>query len=175
MPDNTQSKIDKLQLGDFVLKLHHDGISHYDISKLIKEKYNESVNGQTVYRWLRTNCPDYIAPKFQSNNKTTLEQNIIKENIDFSIPNNISLSDSDELADTIHKGLLKTFIKLTLIIDHRLNEYNDTNRVPVNEIKALKLVTEIINTITSKEYNEYTHIEIKKSLLGDKHDDNLDD
>lgn len=161
MADSTQSKIDKLQLGDFVRKLHYDGVSHYEISKEIKSQFNESVNGQTVYRWLRTNVEDYIAPKFQS--QASKESTNDLEYIDFSQIKKI-IHDPSAIAERTHNTLIASFLILTMVVENKLLAYNDTNRVPSSEIKTLKMLTEILQSFTNRPVDRSNLLSIRESL-----------
>lgn len=163
----TKEKIDSLNLGPFCEKLHKDGIGHLEISRLIKEKFNENIAPTTVYRWLRKNIKDYVAPAYRFNNDIDKEiKNAVTQVIDFSSFDNKSLTPA-ELATQTESTLLRTFGKITLIIESKIDEYNDTGRIPLNEIKGLKLLTDIMATMTGRSVDKNTLIQIRDSLIND--------
>lgn len=163
----TKEKIDSLNLGPFCEKLHKDGIGHLEISRLIREKFNENIAPTTVYRWLRKNIKDYVAPSYRFNNDIDKEiTNTLSEVIDFTTFDNKDLTPA-ELACQTEATLLRTFGKITLIIESKTNEYNDTGRIPLNEIKALKLLTDIMAIMTGRSIDKNSLIQIRDSLVNE--------
>ena len=160
----TKEKIDDLNIGPYCEKMHREGVTHIEISRLIKEKFKVDISPTTVYRWIRKNVEDYIAPKYRSLNDATKEiNNAVTEVIDFaSFDKDLTPS---ELAFQTEAILLRTFGKITLIIESKTNEYNDTGRIPLNEIKALKLLTDIMAIMTGRSIDKNSLIQIRDSLV----------
>jgi hypothetical protein len=158
----SQSKIDQLGLSEKVINWHREGYSHFDISAMIKQQTNESLHSQTIYKWLRMNIPDYLSPKYQSQGDRAKEKIVKFENVDLSIADKPMTA--KELATFSHEQLTKTFIKLNLIVNSKLDTYPNTGIVPSSEIKTLKMIVEIMQIMTNRDIDQSSIINISESL-----------
>jgi hypothetical protein len=161
----SQSKIDQLGLSEKVINWHREGYSHFDISAMIKQESNESLHSQTIYKWLRMNIPDYLSPKYQSQGDRAKEKIVKYENVDLTIADKPMTS--KELAKFSHDQLTKTFIKLNIIINSKLDTYDTTGIVPTSEIKTLKMVVEIMSLMTNRGMDQNSIMSIESSLDND--------
>jgi len=165
------NKIDLSGYGEFVISLHKQGLSNLEITTEIKQKYDVYISPQIVYRYLKVNVPDYMPSRYQKSSKPQTE----------NLPDEITLDLSDEirelvknplnLANICQENLLKSLTILTFTVSKQLELYAvGKGKLPLNDIKSLKSITEIIEIITRKDYSQNTHLEIKKSLIGEKFD-----
>lgn len=162
------NKIDLLGYGEFVLNLHKQGLSNLEITTEIKSKYNVYISPQIVYRWLKINYSEYMPSRYQNASKPQSEN--LPDEITIDLSNEIRelIKNPINLANICQENLLKSLAILTFTTSKQLELYAmGKGKIPLNDIKSLKTITEIIEIITSKNYSENTHLQIKKSLVGD--------
>ena len=169
----TLSKIDKLGIGDWLISQHNSGKSDLELADLIWEKYKEKIPCPVIYRYIKRKLGNHKADNYKLDDSINdpdfqLDNQKIINKIDFSKIDRI-VDNPVFLASTSQEILLKTFLKLAMIIDARMSLINnsDGGRLPEKEIKLLKSLTEILAIMTNRPYDKKTIIEIKNSLLGE--------
>lgn len=166
----TLSKIDKLGIGDWLINQHNSGKSDLELADLIWEKYKEKIPCPVIYRYIKRKLGNHKADNYKLDDSINdpdfqLDNQKIINKIDFSEIDNI-VNSPEKLADISQEILLKTFVKLSMIIDARMNTINniDGGRLPDKEMKMLKNLTDILSVMTNRPYEKNTIIQVKDSL-----------